>query len=583
MNINFIGTGIKRAVQSDNIVFLICENIKNRLTKINNEIEVAYKYRTLNDELNIYVDEEDEVLFAQSDININNLNINIDLKKFTYKDDKVNIFVNIVYKNSAGEEDINISEEQQNFMYEIKIAISLAVSKYVNSISWIYDDQNGYMSQKLYLKVYELENKFRGLINEYMLKQFGEDWFSSKISNEFNNKSEDYGAWYNSRYKKLKHIKLELFHLQTRDLISMLQESYENEELNKVGSQVNSIKNILKDSADKIIKKDIVESKTLWDKYFKVILGENMEIIWSDFSNMRNIIAHNKVISMEFYSDIINKIEEIDSILEISRSSINTMIKSQEEKLVKQQLEEAYSELILEEVDFSSYDDEDDVIDRIFNDGKLGHLYCVVEEKARKLEICYEELRDSLEEINFDYEEENDLLEFKEKLLVINDVLNEYNKIIISELINTTDKVSIIQEVANYLSNIVRSKINKIDECIDSILWSDEFSDKKKIFSHCTLNNDLFSIDINGWFCIGLGETSEIYIDYTKNNLIIERGGIDISFGDYEQHEDGYYMPTQDQYFNVNIEELCIKIEDDVCEITNSINDMYERISNINY
>lgn len=581
MKIKFIGTGIKREV--DDIVFLICENIRSRIIEVNNAVEINYNYRTLNEELNIEAEDGEEVLFAESNININNLNINIDLKKLTYQEDKVNIFINIVYENCVESKKEQISEEQQNFMYKVKVAVSKAVSKYVNSINWIYDDQNGYMSQKLYLKVYELENKFRGLINEYMLKQFGEDWFVSKISTEFNSKSQEYGEWYSTKYKTLNYIKSELFNLQTRDLIGMLQESYESDELSKVGKPVNLIKNILKDSANKIIIKDILEIETLWDRYFKEILGENIEVVWTEFSNMRNIIAHNKVIAMEFYDDMVSKIDELSIRLERSLEKINLLIKSQEEKLMKRQLAEAYSELILEEVDFSSYEDDDEVIDKIFNDGELSHLYCVIEEKARELQSSYEELRDLLEEINFEYDEEDNFLEFKERLLLVNDIFNEYDKIIVLELINTSEKVNIIQEVANYLSNMVNNKINKIDECIDSISWSDEFSDQKNIFIHRTLNNDLFSVNINGWFCIGRGESSEIYIDYTKNNLILERGGIDISFGDYEQHEDGYHMPTQGQYFEVNVEKLYSKIENDVCEITSNINELYDKISTIIY
>lgn len=579
MKINFIGTGIKR--EEDDIVFFICENIKNRITRIYNEIEIKYNYRTLSEELHRDVDDEYEVLFAESNINIKNLNINIDLKKLTYKEDKINVFINIIYKNSVEGNEDNISEEQQNFMYEIKVAVSKAVSKYVKSINWIYDDQNGYMSQKLYLKIYELENKFRGLINEYMLKQFGEDWFTSKISSEFNSKSQEYGEWYNTKYKTLNYIKSELFNLQTRDLINMLKESYENEELSKVDSQVNAIKNILRNESDKIVNKEILNEKTLWEQYFKEVLGENIEEIWSEFSSMRNIIAHNKVISMEFFNDMVNNISELDTVLERSREIINIKIKSQEEKLVKQHIEEEYSELILSEIEFSSYENDDDVINKLFDNGELGHLYCFIEEKAKELEESYKELRDSLDEINFDYDEDDDLLEFKERLLVVNNALNDYNKIIVSELIKTTEKPEIIEEISCYLSSIVNVKNNKINKCINSILWSDEFLDKKKIFSHCTLNGDLFSVDIEGWFCIGIGETSEIFIDYTKNNKIIERGAIDISFGDYEQHDDGYYIPIQGQYFNINVKQLYNKIEDDVYEITRSINDIYEEIASI--
>ncbi|EDT73605.1 hypothetical protein [Clostridium butyricum] len=579
MRINFIGTGIKREV--DDIVFLICENITNRITNINNEIEIEYNYRTLSEELYRDMDDEDEVLFAKSNININNLNISIDLKKLTYKEDKVNIFINIIYQNAVDGDEENITEEQQNFMYQIKVAVSKAVSKYMNSINWIYDEQNGYMSQKLYLKVYELENKFRGLINEYMLKQFGEDWFASKISSEFNSKSQEYGEWYNTKYKTLNYIKSELFNLQTRDLINMLKVSYENEELSKVDSQVNAIKNILRNEADKIVTNEILNEKTLWEQYFKDVLDENIETIWTEFSNMRNIIAHNKVISIEFFNDMINNIAELNTIIERSRESINIRIKSQEEKLVKQHIEEEYSDLILSEVDFSSYDNDEEVIDRIFNDGELSHLYCTVEDKAKELEESYKELRDSLDEINFYYDEEDDLLEFKERLLVVNNAINDQDKIIVSELINTTDKLEIIEEISCYLSNMTEVKNNKINECIKSILWSTEFSDNEKIFSYCTLNGDVFSVDIKGWFCVGIEELDDIFIDYTKNSEIIKRGGIDISFGDYEQHEDGYYMPNKGQYFNINVEQLYNKIEDDVDEITSSINSICEEISKI--
>ena len=38
MKIKFIGTGIKREV--DDIVFLICENIRSRMIEVNNAVEI---------------------------------------------------------------------------------------------------------------------------------------------------------------------------------------------------------------------------------------------------------------------------------------------------------------------------------------------------------------------------------------------------------------------------------------------------------------------------------------------------------------------------------------------------------------
>ena len=42
-------------------------------------------------------------------------------------------------------------------------------------------------------------------------------------------------------------------------------------------------------------------------------------------------------------------------------------------------------------------------------------------------------------------------------------------------------------------------------------------------------------------------------------------------------------MPTQGQYFEVNVEKLYSKIENDVCEITSNINELYDKISTIIY
>ncbi len=592
MNINFIGTGIKENYEED-YLWLISNEIKKELKKLDEDFDFDFHYDYLSSRIyNLENEEDDEVIYARTHINKEELSIDIDIKKFTYDANKINIFIGIdIIEDNEQDKLLETKNKNEDlfdeFVYDIKVCVSEAVSKYTKEINWIRDEQNEKMSQQLYVKVHNLENKFRGIINEYMLKKFGEDWFKTKITSEFNKKSEDYSEWYNQRYKTLAFIKSEIFNLQTNDLISMLKNSCEDEKATKVMKQINSIKSILRNNASEIIKENILNDKDLWTKYFMNIFTSGLEGKWQNFAKMRNSIAHNKVISKEFYKDMINSISELHRIFENGSEKLRNKIKSLEEDMFNNYINSCNLDRILESVDFKQYQDDKDVIEDIFYNGELGSLYSLIEDKVNNLIEVYEELKSSLEEIDLEIEdkyineeEKNNLINgFAEKLSVINNIANQNDRDVIELFINKIDSIDELKSIGNYLSGLKYDMIERLETYIQNSKWNDEFKDKLEICRFYNLNNDIFKVEINGWFCINFGSSDEIFLIYTKNEDEIERGGIDISFGDYTEHDGGYVMPEQDQHIIVNVDNLYTAIENDADEVISSIQSLIENIS----
>ncbi|MBU3157590.1 hypothetical protein [Clostridium estertheticum] len=583
MNIKFIGTGIKKGCE-ENYMCLIGENIKKCFKEVNSDLNIEFNYKYLSDRIGEIEDESEQILSMSSSFNNDNIILEVDIKKFSYEDNKINIFVTIDSKITGDE---CVLEE---FIYDAKVNISMAVSKYTNEINWIRDEQNEKISECLYIKIHNLENKFRGIINEYMLKKFGEEWFSKKIVHEFTKKSEDFSKWYNNKYKTLIFIQSEMFNLQTNDLIQMLKNSYEDEVITKVMKQINVIKSLLREKTADVINEDVLNNKNLWEKYFIDIFDTDIELKWEEFAKMRNMIAHNKIISKEFYTDMLNLISELNNIFDNANRKLKSKMKSLEEQMINSYIKSCDLDWILESIDFKNYQDDEEVIEEIISKDGINSLYSITEEKIENLVELFEELKISLEDVYLELEEEeideiktNDIvINFSQKLITMNSILNDRDADLIELLLNKTNNVAELNAIGNYLAVFKNDMIEKLEFWIENTSWNNEFKDNTCICNYYNLNNDIFNVKIIGWFCIDFGSSDEIFIIYKRNEDEIERGGIEISFGDYIEHDGGYVMPEQEQYIEANVGDLCSAIETDIDEIILSIRNCIDTIDSVN-
>ncbi|WP_238902662.1 prominin family protein [Clostridium sp. YIM B02506] len=586
MNIKFIGTIIKQDYEED-FMKLIGENIQKKVNEEYEKTNLIFSYLYLSNKIHdIQIKEQDEVLSTHISFKIKKNEVYLVIKKNSYKEDRVVVFVNINIKSEENENDI-----LDEFIYNVKVIISRAVSKYTGNIYWIMDEQNEEISKFLYIKVHSLENKFRSIINMYMLNKYGEDWFKKKIIRKFDEKTQKYNGWYNKNYERLNYIKGELFNLQTNDLIEILKSSYENEETTKIIENINTIKSLLKEKATKVIKKEILDEENLWNRYFVDIFNSDIEQKWKKFSEMRNTIAHNKIISKEFFNDTVLLISEIDEIFDNTNIILEKKMKTLEDEKINDYIKRLDLESNLSNIDFKDYNNEKQVIEDIFSNGELNSLYSLLEEKNKNLIDEYKELIKALREINLYYEEEkveiklrtiddeeekeeylNSVIEdFSDKLKVINNKVNYENKEIISILLRKKNDISELNEIGAYLMEFINKMIDKIYSWINGTTYSNDFKDGINILEFYNMDNDIFNLSIEGWFVIELGSVDEIFFEYKKNQVRIDIGRIDISFGDYSMHEDGYSLPEKEQSIKIRIDNIYEAIENDVDDIISAI------------
>lgn len=569
MNINFIGSGIKKDYDED-IIYLITNEISKKIKELDSSMNLINKYNMLSELCGVDDEEDGEIISANIDIKKGERNIQIEIKKFSYENNKIDIFVNIKY--NGGNEVQNTLDE---FLYDLKINISRAVARYMNEINWIVDEQNEQISKELYTKLHSLENQFRGIINKYMLKRFGEEWFSKKINDSFKEKSKGYSEWYDSRYNDLKYIKSEIFNLQTKDLISMLKNSYVNEDITKIAKELNEIKGRLNEKISNIIKEDVLEEDNLWKKYFIPIFGDDIEEDWNEFSNMRNTIAHNKVLSKKFCEDMFEHIAKLKSIMDKANINVDNRVKSLEDKMIRDYILDCDYQLNMDMLGYKIYNEDQDVIDEIEEKDGMTILRGIIHDNIERLKSLYEDYEGYLDDIILEVDEEevdesnlDEVIEkFKEKLVVVNNLVNENDKELINLLINKSNDITELNSIADYITYLKSELIYKIQAYRKNTDYNDLFEDDNEMCKFYNLDGEMFYIQIRGWFTIEAGGSDNIWLYYKRDEEVIERGEININFGDYSIADYGAPMPEQDEGIYDNIDEVNNAVNSDIEEI----------------
>lgn len=579
MNINFIGSGIKDEYEED-IMYSITDQVSNKIKELDPSISRSTEYKMLSNYCEVY-EEEDEVISVNIDASNNEKNIKIEIKKFSYEDDKIDVFVDINYSNANIRG--NVLDE---FLYKLKVNVSRAVSRYMNEINWIVDEQNEQISKELYTEVHSLENQFRGIINKYMLKKFGEEWFSKKISDSFKEKSKMYSEWYNGKYKDLKYIKSEIFNLQTKDLISMLKNSYVNEDITKVSKQLNEIKGRLNEKTNNVIKEEVLLEDNLWEKFFVPIFEEDIEEEWNEFSNMRNNIAHNKVLSKKFHDDMIEHINKLKVIMDKANINVDSKVKSLEDIMIRNYIVNCDYELNMDALGYDIYNKDDDVVEKIEETDGLITLRGIIETDIKSLKSLYDEYKSYLDDIVLEINEEDiagdsdSVIEgFKEKLYAVNNQVNKNDKGLIESLISKSNNIIELNNIGEYLIDLKSDLINKIQTYIEHTEYNDVFEDGNEMCKFYNLSGEMIYLKIIGWFTIEAGGVDDIWLDYKKDDDLIERGEINIRFGDYSMADYGVPMPEQDEGIYDNIDEVNSSISSDIENISEDLQSRIDEIS----
>ncbi len=585
MDIYFVASGKKEErIKGNDVLFLL----KNEIIDKFNNFQVNCNVINLSDKIEIeYPDENDEVLELNMIITNDNSEFKLHIKKASYEENIENIFIYISVVNELKKNDFNQE------VYDFKIKVSKIASKYFKEIYWMKDSHNQLISSLLYPRMHYVENKFREIITHYMIKKYGVGWFRSIINNQYLGESEGYGGWYVNKYPELSYINYDLFNLLTRHLITMLKESYEEDVINKVLKEINTIKSIEKLNLKEIFVESVINSKDLWTKEFNEFFCDNMEKEWEEFSNMRNIVAHNKIITQRFYKDFLNKIDLLEKEFANAEIIINRRILSIEERMLNSYINNSYHEIYMDECDFEVYSDDNDVIEKIIEHDDWIIFKDAIEEEFDHLDGLLEDYSNILDDINSKmidiYEDDDEAISEIEKsdLRLINELFNDKSEnqyLLIDEFIKHVDNSSSMKIVLNSLNDALSKEINRINNMKEELFYEFEIEEDKVIIKLLGLNEIKYRVELSGWFCIDRGHSDHIYINLIKNaKEDICNGLIEISFGDYEETDYGAALPSYEDGIFINVSDLEREIAVIIDDIKNEVSERMERLSSLSF
>lgn len=345
----------------------------------------------------------------------------------------------------------------------------------------------------------------------------------------------------------------------------MLEKSY-IDQLNK--TQVDSItdlKNKLGDQAVLVLNERYINLKSIWDTDIKELLPENFKNTWKEFSNMRNMIAHNKPICRRLEQDINNMVANLNLIIKRFKDRVDIRLTSIEKQEVKWLAHDLQDGLYCEDAGIQQLQESEDVIEEIFEREEIQELFSRIEEYVGEYQNAVEELEYSIE--NFKYEsfyEQYSLEKLKGLALRLYSILSEFG-FEEDKLKEKLIGLSSNQDVKDLIIEDLTSLFCSLQFELNSIVRSDYFDSDITIFGYRNIFKESMKLETDGYISPESGSTDNIDLKLYLNDEVIECGLITKSYGEYEIHEDGYALPIFEDDLGINI-----------LEIQNQLNDHFE-------
>ena len=285
---------------------------------------------------------------------------------------------------------------EHSILYEFKEKLLKLLSKKFEKVFWLEDTQNTYIATDLYAEIHEIENLLRGIINKYMAIKYGGNWFEDYTYEDYMDKYKKYNEWFmNSKYNLFKRIDNHLYNLEIGDIFKLLKTAKKKQVDKVVKNAIESVKKHEKNRASNYVNIDILDEPSLWEeeKFDEVFPEEIVEKWEDDFSKRRNMIAHNKMISRDFYFDTIAEIHLYKEEFQKAERVLLSHIKSLELIEAEQLLRQEEIAMNLEYCDINSeLPDEQEIIDKLNETDDFMELFWIIDEAIPKIRNKIEDL-----------------------------------------------------------------------------------------------------------------------------------------------------------------------------------------------
>jgi hypothetical protein len=206
----------------------------------------------------------------------------------------------------------------------------------------LQDEISREISRISYPLINEIENLLREYLLRFFVKKVGSQWWKFNSNDTLNKKSKNHGnsraftnlldmEIYNIDFVDLKELVTGNFKkISNIDVVNALDIILERkEDPNKVEEKINKLKeNFLGN----------------WEKFFKNQIGmSNFEVIWKDLYDIRCMVAHNSLMTLNNFKDLVEKYEIIQpnlkEIIKNMGSAVLTTLEREAISNVKSQLE----------------------------------------------------------------------------------------------------------------------------------------------------------------------------------------------------------------------------------------------------
>lgn len=245
--------------------------------------------------------------------------------------------------NGTDKEKDNTKSGYDHKLEEIKLFIVNCWASILQSnfkCYWLEDTQSAALSSTLYPRIHAIENKLRTLILNVLIRNKGYDWdtdIRDSIIAHKANKSKSY----NSEADRFKHIDSLMLSLDMRDLAKVLKHEVKDFKLedkaDKIMLQLGAIQHStnlnecmkrINKLQDLIGKNDTIIKSSYWKDYFRhlfdvvhynnamndqeAVYGSDFLKNWNKLADLRNVIAHNKLIDYQFFMELNQLIDQLD-------------------------------------------------------------------------------------------------------------------------------------------------------------------------------------------------------------------------------------------------------------------------------
>lgn len=567
------------------IVKFLCDNLRSEfdideafeeiISKIQSEGKC--KKESFNDGEYSVIDPNDMLVMCILEIEINSEFFKVIIHKQTYEKIKNEVLNTI-------ELEISSLSNNKEALYEIKVKSKDILKNYFKEIFILKDSQNEVLCSQLYLKIHIVENRFRELINKYMLRKYGVKWFKNNIKEEYQKKSNQYVGWYNRKYKDFSDIQSELFNLQTDDLIEMLEKSYINQLDKQTVDSITDLKNKLGNNASLVFNNFAMNMQNIWDTEIKNLLPENFKSTWEEFSNMRNMIAHNKPICSSLEKDICEMIEKLSGILDKFELRIESRITSFEKKEAEWMEKEMYDEILREEAGIDPLPDRETVLEEIQEHEDIQELFTLIEDFIYEYKGAIDELECCIDELgDLNVFEDYSIEEFKTTILELYNFLGEC-KLSKDECKIKIINIAMSETIREIVMEDLVSKISALKFNTDGIVRSDCFNENCVIFKYTNIFDETIELKSEGDIYPESGSSNDIILKMTFDGVNAAAGGINRSYGEYEiNDEQGCAMPIIGDDLDINVQEIIEELNLHFQKTISRIRKYEEYISHIVY